>query len=771
MCGRLTLNDEVFMRKGKDRVGGLMGWAVAFGFVIGMMWSLPAAAQEKPQLFAVQLQEADSLLAHDQVKKAEKVYKKILKRESGSVEALRGLSQIALHKGDWGKVKKWNKKILESLPGDLEAQYWLGVAYRNTGMKRTVLFRQRDFGKSQKYFDSVIASDSSFRDVFYQRALLERRREHWTKAIEWGIRQITLKPADVHSRVGLYELYDLFLRHKGDKDVSRYLAGKSDPRSLYFLGENHRLRKRFATADSVFQALLRKDGLASKMRLYLSLVRLKLQQDDEKGAETYLAATVDSIQSDLDAAFLFEDTKYIFTDEELQRFEALSGPDAKRAFFRAFWAKRDPTPAAPVNVRAMEHFRRMVYAEKRYWDDDLRTWADNPDRVSQLRFPRAYYLNEVFSDRGLIYIRHGEPDETALTGDGGVVKNESWHYFQREDRPELIFHFLGRHWRLAPVITSPAMLADRQGWSITMDRLARARSINDASGLVHEMAIESEDDVYTALSSDAHTWDKSLEELDMSHYWSFFRGDSGRSRLELYVGIRVDSITADRLVDRGATIHDADFRLLHKVYEPAPIQLQKPWLRYKRYYIRRYTFSLAPGTYHLGFYAQQEVPPKVGGGTFEIDVPDFSGEGLGMSDLKLAYASSPEKKGEQESAEQTLIPNPSRKYSTSEPVVVYYEVYNLHKDDGGETSFRVQNKIIRAGKKKKILALFNKSKGGKNSISVDETRTGSRSDWRDVVRFDVSRLEKGHYQLGVKITDLHSGQSVEKLIDLQLVEE
>ena len=135
-------------------------------------------------------------------------------------------------------------------------------------------------------------------------------------------------------------------------------------------------------------------------------------------------------------------------------------------FFRAFWARRDPTPARAVNVRLAEHYRRLLRAEKDYVSDGFRDWHTDPDRMGELRLPETHGLGALFNDRGLVYLRHGEPDDRVVTvGGANTPPTISWRYYD----PAMDFHFLtagtDNDWRLTPRLPQSAeVFDDREYW-------------------------------------------------------------------------------------------------------------------------------------------------------------------------------------------------------------------------------------------------------------------------------------------------------------------
>src|SRR6185312_3244129 len=137
------------------------------------------------------------------------------------------------------------------------------------------------------------------------------------------------------------------------------------------------------------------------------------------------------------------DLSWIADSAELRAFDGLPTPDARQHWLEQFWTRRDVVEARDVGERLAEHYRRWFYARRNF------------RLVSR---HRHYDITEVyrttqaeFDDRGVIYLRHGEPDKRAqfvcqgppdVEGDG-CASNESWLY-RRRGEPDLIFHFAAR---------------------------------------------------------------------------------------------------------------------------------------------------------------------------------------------------------------------------------------------------------------------------------------------------------------------------------------
>jgi len=87
--------------------------------------------------------------------------------------------------------------------------------------------------------------------------------------------------------------------------------------------------------------------------------------------------------------WLNEDVTYIISDDERRAFKTLQTDEEREQFIEQFWLRRDPTPDTEENEYREEHYRRIAYANQ-YFASGIPGWK---------------------SDRGMIYIKYGPPDE------------------------------------------------------------------------------------------------------------------------------------------------------------------------------------------------------------------------------------------------------------------------------------------------------------------------------------------------------------------------
>ena len=136
------------------------------------------------------------------------------------------------------------------------------------------------------------------------------------------------------------------------------------------------------------------------------------------------------------------DLSWTADSAELAAFDGLPDPGARDRWLEQFWTRRDVVAARDVGERLAEHYRRWFYARRNF---------RLVSRHRHYDITEVYRPKQVeFDDRGVIYLRHGEPDRRARficteaegpTGDG-CAANESWLY--RRETGDLIFHFAAR---------------------------------------------------------------------------------------------------------------------------------------------------------------------------------------------------------------------------------------------------------------------------------------------------------------------------------------
>ncbi len=128
-----------------------------------------------------------------------------------------------------------------------------------------------------------------------------------------------------------------------------------------------------------------------------------------------------------------DDLAPIATAAELDALDAASGP-ARAQVLREFWTQRDRQDLRENGERVRQHYQRLRVARLNYRLALTKRRYDTDERY------RSGSLE--FDDRGVIYVRHGAPSDSAVYMGVGSCYNLSWVY--RRPEGDLIFHFVAR---------------------------------------------------------------------------------------------------------------------------------------------------------------------------------------------------------------------------------------------------------------------------------------------------------------------------------------
>ncbi len=206
-------------------------------------------------------------------------------------------------------------------------------------------------------------------------------------------------------------------------------VSQDSPELLLIRGRVEREAGSLDSSLVILRRLVARDGTNAVARFELAATMLILGRQD--GASEWYRALGEAGSAAID---LFRnDLQHVMQDSTLA---LLLLPPAKRVEeVRAFWDRRDDEELYPRGSRLSEHYRRLDHARRHY---RLVSTFRQYDIVERYRSTQ-----QEFDDRGVIYIRHGEPDDRATVSAPGLEPNESWLY--RRSPRNLVFHFVARN--------------------------------------------------------------------------------------------------------------------------------------------------------------------------------------------------------------------------------------------------------------------------------------------------------------------------------------
>ncbi len=641
----------------------------------------------------------------------------------------------AMDRGDWSDAVRLLIAHLTREDVAIEARYLRGIALAETGKYRTLQSRVRNtLQTAARDFELILEHDSLYRDVLYQYGRLRWFAGDLRSAIRLAEAQVRLKPDLAHARLGLHQFYWRYIMQTDPAHARDWLRAHPSALARLYTGETYTRQSLYQAAEGIFTGLLGRQHVDVPARI--ALARLYFAQGlPERGTAEMDQANA-AIMSEADALLMFDTIKTIVTTKERSEFEAISSTQDYRLFFTVFWARRDPMPAAPYNARMEEHFRRLRVAERYHLFQGFRTWYRNQFTADATHFSSTYTLASDFDDQGIIFLRHGDPDDYT------IGEANSWLY----EEALLVFHF------------APTCVGHICGVSRHFVPVPRGRSWG-AQEVGHdwvEAERKSGDYLVEGLTTDRHQWPDGTTQLDVPMVTASFAGLGEETLVEVHYVIPENELRKgldDRVntvhVETGMTVHDQDWQRMGLFRQTK--HLTGP-------YIGSFHLDLPPEPYHIGLHVRSLQTRHIGALRFEYDPRSYRGSGFKMSDLLLAD-SIMDLRGEDTMAREDVIVsvNVTGSFDVSAPVYVYFELYDLALAPDGMYRYSVDYSI-------------RPENGREDAVTVDAGEQQSHAaSLIEYVGIDIRDVATGRYQLVVAVHDRHGGTVVQRTRPLTVV--
>jgi GWxTD domain-containing protein len=306
-----------------------------------------------------------------------------------------------------------------------------------------------DFSQALSYFGESAEREPDRPEAWYGLGLAEAGRSEWEMqdrlrlGSRVGLRALERSASDNAralaadprftpaaldlARVELTLLDTLRLKHARDV-VRRTISALSPapPDLLLAWGRLERAAGSLDSAQVAFERFLVGGGRRSLALLELARTRLALGRADGEPAY-YEGAAVDDPET---TNAYRADLALIAPDSILSEFDRLRG-QSRAAFLHRFWTDRDHLELRREGERLKEHYRRVLYARAHF-----------PLTISRRFYGRSDAFrsgNTELDDRGVIYVRQGEPTKRLRPFVFGAMPNESWRYARGDG--DLLFHF------------------------------------------------------------------------------------------------------------------------------------------------------------------------------------------------------------------------------------------------------------------------------------------------------------------------------------------
>ncbi len=281
-----------------------------------------------------------------------------------------------------------------------------------------------------------------------------------------------------------------------------------------------------------------------------------------------------------------------------------------------------------------------------------------------------------------------------------------------------------------------------------------ARFARYAPERVFEQAVAAFPDFYTP-EYDVAPFDFYFDVAD-------FRGNNGYSALEIYYGLPgtaaryVPEEDVTRLVvKRQAGLVGAALDTVYRVSGDLFFQMSgRGGVGAVVPDVVR--LELPPGAYRLEVRVRDRMTGRIGLYRKDVRVEGYTQEGLQLSSLELAWRIAEDQPLDKFSKSGlNVIPMPTRMYPKGRSVFVYYEIYNLVRDEFGQTKYRVEYTIRPAGGNI-VSRLVRTFVGKKEEVVVGYEQVGYGETEVVHTELDLGETTPGRHYLKVTVTDLNS---------------
>jgi tetratricopeptide (TPR) repeat protein len=714
---------------------------------MALLYATMAYAQPVDRTLADLISAAEKQLRIGNTTNAKELFTSALRKDPNSVPARIGIGKAAIQEEEWSDGCDIFDEALDRNPGNMFAHYGAAICRREYGSQISWILRNVQWGKAADHFDWILARDSTFEDVLYQRSLLHRYRSEYLPAFELAHRQLQIRPDLSEAGLGLFGLYRYYIAVEDSLNVLDSLAAGHNDHVRYFMGEVLRRKNNLAAAERVFLELLGRPREIPPAAMLLSLARISFAMGDPLSGEKYYWRAVDGISTWLGGALIFEDVKYLVSDAELGAFRAITSDKKKAAFFHRFWDLRNPAPASRTNARLAEHYRRYLLAEKNYEYFGFRSYFNNPDKLHYLEFPKSFALNREFNDKGIIYLRHGEPTSTTRTMGG--TPYESWLYSATSESPKRIFHFgqsnsVGNNWRFTSIPEDPEMLGNLLTWDSRYYNLLSGQT-TDRLKWSDDLRQESKAVVHEALATDEHTWTKRPKTFAMPHSIDVFRSAQGKSLVNISYALPIASLkneaadTVTRLpIEVGVSITGLNGE---------PIDSRRDTLYFDllpdpgAWFVELYRFVLPPDSLKISMHAYPIGTAAISTWNSRMRIPDYRASTPLLSDIEFLLPSTAASSVEIDGVK--VIASPFDAVPRSKLLLVYWQLYNLTKDIEGKTRY-VSHVLLTPGES---------GPNDETTVVYEKDRSGRDEMAAEFAQIDLRGFSKGVYTLTVQVED------------------
>ena len=402
-----------------------------------------------------------------------------------------------------------------------------------------------------------------------------------------------------------------------------------------------------------------------------------------------------------------------------------------------YWNLRDPLHLTEYNERILEHYSRVAYANLRFSipDQNIKGWQ---------------------TDRGQIIIRYGIPKSRLILRSDGSFETKT-HIWKYNDKT---FAFIS-----SPLMKNPRLAEAGEGkfWDDSK-QFAENLKKTDPS----DYSPKFEGPIFSVLNAPYQ-----------------FKNLSRNNFTDLFVSY---AIKPKVITDNNSDIlykHSSGIFFFDSLYNNiGEYKSNIDYLNWKNkisipdsgnLYVNTEELVTRPESGNLSFEIIRNKDKGVAAYHGKFKLRSFNSSILEMSDVVLAsnIDLNSEISGRINRKDYSILPNPTKIFSKDQDLYIYYEVYNLAKDENGLTDFeqtiilkKKGEEGISIGKLVGSVLKFIGVQGEEQQVGLTSKYQTKDKDSQIYLQLDMADYDPGNYLLTVKIKDNITGKEIEKDVNL-----
>lgn len=675
-----------------------------------------------------------------------------------------------------GRLDKAREAFQRAAKGNFAAEAYNGLGLVYSQSTKTV--KQKAFA----YFQSALAIDPDYLeaqmniarlhlklgDLDAERALKNVIERHPTYGPAYLILGNWYKDNHFYDRrIALYEKY---LRLK-----------PGDPEGLYGLALTYLEQHHYTPVLEILKPALQKSPVSLQL-LPLAAQAYAAKGEPERAVHLF-KVYFDSLGEKERA--LYEDLSLVAFPKEIEAYNAIRAEEQEK-YRDSFWQRRDVALVSGGKMMEAEHYRRVWYA-------------------------RTFFGTQVFpwDRRGEVYIRYGEPDYRARSNQVNAVPPSLAVQRIRDLNSQKIFGVYDsgsdleqpKGWVLRPspppqeewVYTKVAgglqllFLDEVQNGDFDFPPMPHADSETSIRTFSQLMALHPSV-IYQRIIREVPEYQgvpPGVEPLDFHYAFATFHSSvRAREKVEVYFGVPLNQIASE--TSEGQKISKAKMAVALQDAQGGETYRSFSDLIFPAVDVRTLkkgtlvpdvvSLEVPPGDYRLTVQLVDQVSGKWGVYMQDLSVPDYS-DSLAISDLELAWKiSNVQGQAKFKKGDIWVIPMPSRSYRKRQNIPLYYEMYNLSRNQYGQTKYRISYSIQRYTHRGSGFfgALSATIRGlipaGEEKVIVSYEHTGQGSVEPIYFELDGHNIKPGLNLLKVIVTDLNRETRSSKSVIFQMQE-